>query len=128
MRRNKNRGYQKLRVWREAIDYYRETCGVFRKMYWSLRRGVSQQIACSDSIHRNIAEARREILALVEREGLRVEEVLAAPARQTGSHAFCPYCHAQYREGVERCADCREVLLVAFTTKGESDAGQRRPE
>ena len=30
-RRNKNRGYQKLRVWGDAIEYYRETYEVFRK-------------------------------------------------------------------------------------------------
>jgi four helix bundle protein len=59
MKRNKNRGYQKLRVWNDAIEYYKETWEVFRK----LRRVASQAIASSDSVHRNIAEGycRRSI-------------------------------------------------------------------
>jgi four helix bundle protein len=63
MRRNKNRGYQKLRVWMEAIEYYRKTWEVFRKLPYELRRVASQQTASSDSVHRNIAEGycRRSI-------------------------------------------------------------------
>ena len=63
MRKNKNRGYQKPRVWNDAVDYYVETCRVFRKFPSELRRVVSQAIACSDSIHRNISEGycRRSI-------------------------------------------------------------------
>ena len=62
-RKNKNRGYQKLRVWIDAIDYYKETCKVFIKFPYELKRVTSQQVACSDSIHRNIAEGycRRSI-------------------------------------------------------------------
>jgi four helix bundle protein len=55
-RKNKNRGYQQLRVWSDAIDYYADTCKVFRKFPYEFRRVVSQAIACSDSVHRNIAE------------------------------------------------------------------------
>lgn len=63
MRKNKNRGYQQLRVWNEAIDYYAKTCEVFRKFPYELRRVASQAIASSDSVHRNIAEGycRRSI-------------------------------------------------------------------
>ncbi len=63
MRKNKNRGYQKLRVWQDAIDYYEQTCGVFRKFPYELRRVASQAMASSDSVHRNIAEGycRRSI-------------------------------------------------------------------
>jgi four helix bundle protein len=63
MRRNKNRGYQKLRVWMDAIEYYKKTWEVFRKLPYELRRVTSQQIASSDSVHRNIAEGycRRSI-------------------------------------------------------------------
>lgn len=62
-RRNKNRGYQKLRVWGDAIEYYRETCEVFRRFPHELRRAATQAIAASDSVHRNIAEVycRRSI-------------------------------------------------------------------
>jgi four helix bundle protein len=63
MRRNKNRGYQKLRVWNDAVAYYKQTWEVFRKLPYELRRVASQQIASSDSVHRNIAEGycRRSI-------------------------------------------------------------------
>jgi len=63
MRRNKNRGYQKLRVWNDAVTYYKQTWEVFRKLPYELRRVASQQIASSDSVHRNIAEGycRRSI-------------------------------------------------------------------
>jgi four helix bundle protein len=63
MRQNKNRGYQQLRVWNDAIDYYAETCRVFRGFPYELKRVASQAIASSDSVHRNIAEGycRRSI-------------------------------------------------------------------
>jgi len=63
MRKNKNRGYQQLRVWNDAIDYYAETCRVFRGFPNELNRVARQAIASSDSIHRNIAEGycRRSI-------------------------------------------------------------------
>ena len=63
MRRNKNRGYQKLRVWNDAVEYYLQTCKVFRKFPYELKRVASQAIASSDSVHRNIAEGycRRSI-------------------------------------------------------------------
>lgn len=55
-RRNVNRGYRKLDVWNDAIDYYVLSCGVFRAFQYELRRVASNQIAAVDSIHRNIAE------------------------------------------------------------------------
>ena len=63
MKKNKNRGYQKLRVWQDAIEYYNNTCKVFRKFPYDLNRIASQAIAASDSVHRNIAEGycRRSI-------------------------------------------------------------------
>ena len=63
MRKNKNRGYQQLRVWEDAISYYVQTCRVFRKFSYELKRVASQAIASSDSVHRNIAEGycRRSI-------------------------------------------------------------------
>jgi four helix bundle protein len=61
--KNKNRGYQKLRVWNEALEFYTETCKVFRTFPYELKRVASQAIASSDSVHRNIAEGycRRSI-------------------------------------------------------------------
>ena len=63
MRKNKNRGYQKLRVWNDAIEYYMQTCNVFSKFPYELKRVASQAIASSDSVHRNISEGycRRSI-------------------------------------------------------------------
>jgi four helix bundle protein len=63
MKKNKNRGYQKLRVWNDAVEYYMLTCNVFRKFPYELKRVASQAIASSDSVHRNIAEGycRRSI-------------------------------------------------------------------
>ncbi len=40
MRKNKNRGYQKLRVWNDAIDYYAQTCDVFRVNRYEKRRYI----------------------------------------------------------------------------------------
>ena len=56
MFKNKNRGYQQLRVWHDAIEFYRLTSHVFRKLPYELKRVGSQAIAASDSVHRNIAE------------------------------------------------------------------------
>ena len=63
VRKNKNRGYQKLVVWNDAINYYALTCEVFRSFPFELKRVASQQIASADSVHRNIAEGycRRSI-------------------------------------------------------------------
>jgi len=63
MRKNKNRGYQKFRVWNDAIEYYVKTCQCFRKFRYDLRRVAAQAVASADSVHRNIAEGycRRSI-------------------------------------------------------------------
>ena len=54
--RNKNLGYQQLRVWQDAIDFYVSCSRVFRTWPYDLRRVASQEIASADSVHRNIAE------------------------------------------------------------------------
>ena len=61
--RNKNRGYQQLRVWHDASDYYVMNCRAFRAFPYELKRVASQAIASADSVHRNIAEGycRRSI-------------------------------------------------------------------
>ena len=63
MRKNKNRGDQNLRVWNDAIEYYIQTCKVFRNFPYELKRVANQAIASSDSVHRNISEGycRRSI-------------------------------------------------------------------
>jgi len=47
MHKNKNRGYQKLRVWKDAVEYYRQTWTVFRKFPYDLKQVGSQAIAFS---------------------------------------------------------------------------------
>ena len=54
--RNKNRGYQQLRVWQDAVDFYIACCRLFRAFPYDLGRVASQGIASADSVHRNIAE------------------------------------------------------------------------
>ena len=63
VRKNKNRGYQKLTVWSDVIDYYAMTQEVFRQFPYEVNRVAAQAIGSSDSIHRNIAEGycRRSI-------------------------------------------------------------------
>ena len=54
--KNKNRGYQQLRVWQDSIEFYRLTSHVFRKFPYELNHVASQAISAADSSHRNIAE------------------------------------------------------------------------
>ena len=56
IRKNRNRGYQQLRVWDDAVAYYVMTWNVVKNSPYELRRIESQAIASSDSVHRNIAE------------------------------------------------------------------------
>lgn len=61
--RNKNRGYQQLPVWNDAIEFYIACCRILRAFPYDLRRVASQGIASADSVHHNIAEGycRRSI-------------------------------------------------------------------
>jgi four helix bundle protein len=54
--KNKNRGYQQLWVWDDALNFYVLCCNIFRAWPFELKRVASQAIASSDSVHRNIAE------------------------------------------------------------------------
>lgn len=54
--RNKNRGYQQLRVWQDAIELYRLTCEATNDWPFERKKIASQAIASADSVHRNIAE------------------------------------------------------------------------
>jgi four helix bundle protein len=62
-RKNKNRGYQQLRVWEDAIKLYAETCRAVGEWPFEMKRIASQAMASADSVHRNIAEGycRRSI-------------------------------------------------------------------
>lgn len=62
-RRNRNRGYQKLRVWQQAVELYRLTCDAVKNWPFERKKVASQAISSADSVHRNIAEGycRRSI-------------------------------------------------------------------
>ncbi len=55
-RRNKNRGYQQLFVWQDAIELYGLSCRAVRGWPFEQKKIASQAISSSDSVHRNIAE------------------------------------------------------------------------
>ena len=55
-RRNKNRGYQQLLVWQDAIELYGIAFGAVRGWPFEQKKLASQSLASSDSVHRNIAE------------------------------------------------------------------------
>lgn len=52
-----------MRVWDDSVEYYVQTCKVFREFPYVLSRVASQAISSADSVHRNIAEGycRRSI-------------------------------------------------------------------
>ncbi|MCB1092949.1 MAG: four helix bundle protein, partial [Verrucomicrobiae bacterium] len=55
-RRNKNRGYQQLLVWQDAIDLYGLAFRAVGGWPFEQKKLASQSLASSDSVHRNIAE------------------------------------------------------------------------
>ncbi len=55
-RRNRNRGYRNLRVWKHSVDLYAEVVSVCRDWPYEMKRLSSQTMASADSVHRNIAE------------------------------------------------------------------------
>ena len=61
--RNKNGGYQQLRVWQDATGLHVLTSRIVRQFPYELKRAGSQAVASADSVHRNIAEGycRRSI-------------------------------------------------------------------
>jgi four helix bundle protein len=67
-RKNKNRGYQRLRVWEDAVALYVETCRRFRPIPFEMKRIAGQALASADSVHRNIAEGycRRSVREYIQ--------------------------------------------------------------
>jgi four helix bundle protein len=55
-RKNINRGFKKLRVWRDAIDLYVLACKVFTNFPFELKKVASNSIDAAHSISRNISE------------------------------------------------------------------------
>ena len=52
-RYNLNRGYQKLRVWQDAILLYTMILKEFRGLPFEFKKIAGQEMAAADSIHRN---------------------------------------------------------------------------
>jgi four helix bundle protein len=55
-RRNVNRGFKRLRVWRDALELYVVSCRILTKFPFELKRTAGNAIDASHSISRNIAE------------------------------------------------------------------------
>jgi len=51
---------------------------------------------------------------MLERKGVNVRRLLAAPERAGGCMLYCPRCRAQYMKVREDCADCGYGELLAF--------------
>ena len=67
-RKNRNRGYQQLWVWSDAVELYRMTCSTVKGWPFEMGKTASQAIASADSVHRNIAEGycRRSIKEYIQ--------------------------------------------------------------
>jgi len=67
-RRNKNRGYQQLRVWSDSIELYAMTCRLLKNWPFELKKVAGQAIASADSVQRNVAEGycRRSIREYIQ--------------------------------------------------------------
>ncbi len=67
-RRNKNRGFQQLRVWGDAIELYSLVCRTVKNWPFEMKKVAGQAIASADSVHRNIAEGycRRSIREYIQ--------------------------------------------------------------
>ncbi|MFB0520819.1 MAG: four helix bundle protein [Desulfatiglandales bacterium] len=67
-RYNLNRGYQKLRVWQDAILLYTMILKEFKGLPFEFKKIAGQEMAAADSIHRNIAEGycRRSIREYIQ--------------------------------------------------------------
>jgi hypothetical protein len=51
---------------------------------------------------------------MLEKKGIDVKRLMAAPDREEGCVVYCPRCHAQYTKAREGCADCGYGELLAF--------------
>jgi hypothetical protein len=52
-RKTKNRGYQQVRVWQDAITLYAGTCRLSKPQAFEMKRVAGQAIAFADCVHRN---------------------------------------------------------------------------
>ena len=55
-RKNKNRGFEGLRVWQDAVSLYILACKILNKFPFELKKVAANAIDAAHSISRNIAE------------------------------------------------------------------------
>ena len=67
-RYNLNRGYQKLRVWQDAILLYTMILREVRGLRFEFKKIAGREMAAADSVHRNIAEGycRRSVRGCIQ--------------------------------------------------------------
>ena len=75
MRRNKNRGYQKLRVWNDAVEYYEDTF-------------ISDLVVATGAGQIKTGSASRTDRIAKYNQLLRIEEELGSGAKFGGRKAF----------------------------------------
>ncbi|MCP3980536.1 MAG: hypothetical protein GY716_14635 [bacterium] len=76
-----------------------------------------RQVQPQDRVQRWFRERLLESIdGLLSRTGLSASRILEAPPREPDAVSYCPRCHAQYRDGPERCADCNGVELKSHET------------
>ena len=56
LRKNINRGFKSLRVWKDAVSLYILACKILTKFPFELKKVASNSIDAAHSISRNIAE------------------------------------------------------------------------
>jgi hypothetical protein len=92
MYKNRKRGYQQLRVWQDAVEFYTMNCEVLRDFPYELKRIASQQISPADC-------ERLDKLALRPENGLlKLVESLESK-RETGpwiDHLVIKECNEAY--------------------------------
>src|SRR5579862_8705077 len=101
VRKNRNRGYQQLRVWQDAIELYRMTSEVFANFPFALAKVASQNIASADSVHRNIAEGycRRSVKEYLQHLYI----ALGSLGETVSGLAACRAAGQVLAEDAERC-------------------------
>ena len=56
MRKNKNRGFKQLRVWRQSVDLYKFLYDNLKELPYEINKSKSNTLDACHSIQRNIAE------------------------------------------------------------------------
>ena len=126
-RRNKNRGYQQLRVWQQAIDLHKQTCEVLRGFPYTLTKVAAQNIASADSVHRNIAEGycRRSIKEYLHHLYIALGSLGETVSGFTACHAAQQISEAVYQRLDSSAFELENGLLrLVERLKQKRDSGE----